>query len=108
MTPSLNVSRATSSSLHVLLVDDHATIRTAIGFLLRRLGHCVDVAADGTEALKATARHPYDLILMDIQMPVMDGLEATRRLHRRRPPGSGPRIFALTADATPEDRARYH
>ncbi len=72
--------------------------------LLERLGYGADVASNGLEALAALEREPYDVVLMDVQMPELDGLEATRRIHDRWPPETRPRIVAMTANALPEDR----
>ncbi len=73
--------------------------------LLERMGYSADVAEDGSEAVAANERSRYDLILMDVQMPEMDGLEATRRIIDQC--GSDrPRIVALTADAMQGDRER--
>jgi CheY-like chemotaxis protein len=66
--------------------------------MLKRLGYPVDVAANGLEALQALERQSYDLILMDIMMPELDGLEATKVI-RQRWPVDGPRIIAVTAYA---------
>jgi CheY-like chemotaxis protein len=62
------------------------------------------VAANGIEAIQAVERQPYDVILMDVQMPEMDGLEATRRICERWPSGERPRIIAMTANAMQGDR----
>jgi CheY-like chemotaxis protein len=62
------------------------------------------VVENGREALDALARKPYDVVLMDVQMPELDGLEATRRIRERFPPGEGPTIIATTANATEADR----
>ncbi len=72
--------------------------------LLERLGYAADVAADGEEALAALRRQRYDVILMDVQMPGMDGLEATRRIRDEWPAEERPRIIAVTANALREDR----
>ncbi len=95
----------TARAPRVLVVDDHAVNREVAAVLLRALGCEVEEACDGVESLAAAAAAPFDLVLMDVRMPVMDGLEATRRL-RADPATSGLAIVAMTADAMPEDVAR--
>ena len=73
--------------------------------MLRRLGYRADVVANGIEALQALERQPYDLVLMDIRMPEMDGLQATRII-RQRWPDNGPKIIAITAYALQGDREK--
>ena len=91
--------------LNILLAEDHPTNQKLAMMVLQRLGYRADLAANGLEALDAVARQPYDIILMDIQMPEMDGLEATRTLIQRIPdPNERPRIVAMTANALKEDR----
>ncbi len=92
-----------SAPLRILLAEDNTINQKVILLLLSSLGYTADVAADGLEVLAALRRQPYDLVLMDVQMPEMDGLEATRRI-RREWPDRGPRIVALTASARREDR----
>ncbi len=72
--------------------------------LLDRLGYRADVAANGLETLEALERQPYDVVLMDIQMPELDGLDASRQICERWPPETRPRIIAMTANAMLEER----
>lgn len=90
--------------LKVLLAEDNMVNQQVILKMLRRLGHEADSAIDGKAAVEAAINGKYDLILMDVQMPVMDGLEATR--HIRRLLAGRPKIIALTASALKEDRER--
>jgi len=92
------------SPLRILVAEDNAVNQRVALLLLEKLGYRADVAADGREALDALDRQSYDVVLMDVQMPEMDGLEATREIHRRWPPEERPRIIAVTANATREDR----
>jgi signal transduction histidine kinase/ActR/RegA family two-component response regulator len=90
----------------VLVVDDHPVNREVARIMLEALGCAVAEAGDGVEAVDAVQALPFDLVLMDVRMPRMDGLEATRRI-RLLPDGSGDlAIVAMTADAMPEDVER--
>src|SRR5262249_43196211 len=93
--------------LHLLVAEDNSVNQRLMVALLSSLGHSVELAADGAEALAVLARGPFDAVLMDVQMPVLDGLEATRRL-RTREAGTGRRtpVFALPAHAMKGDRER--
>ena len=90
--------------LRILLAEDNVVNQRVALKLLERLGYRADVASNGFEVLEALARQPYDLILMDVQMPEMDGLEATRAIGARWALGERPRIVAMTANAMAGDR----
>ncbi|OPX80275.1 MAG: Bacterioopsin transcriptional activator [Methanosaeta sp. PtaB.Bin039] len=98
-------ARPSRPSLRILLAEDNVVNQKVALMMLERLGYRADVAANGLEVLNALQRQKYDLILMDVQMPEMDGLEATRRI-RKLTPQSGPFIAAITAYAMEGDRER--
>ena len=85
--------------LRILVAEDNLVNQRVTLRILNRLGYSADVVGDGREALDALESNPYDVILMDIQMPVMDGLEATRHIRRRWSSQRQPRVVAMTADA---------
>ena len=104
--PRLTVS---SRSAHILLVEDSPISQTVLSDMLRKLGHSVEAVGTGRDAIARCANNRYDLVLMDIQMPETDGLEATLQIrasevHR----GTRQTIIALTAHAMPSDRVRCH
>jgi PAS domain S-box-containing protein len=90
--------------LRILVVEDNAVNQQLAMLLVKKLGHGADVASNGLEALEALERDLYDVVLMDVQMPEMDGLEATRRIYQRWPEGRRPHIIAATANALQEER----
>ncbi len=90
--------------LHILLAEDNTTNQKLALRILERLGYRADVAANGLEVLEALDRQLYDVVLMDMQMPEMDGLEATRIICREWPDEQRPRIVAMTANAMQGDR----
>jgi PAS domain S-box-containing protein len=102
--PVYEQGRAETSSLRILLAEDNAVNQKVALRLLDQLGYRADVASNGFEALQALERQPYDVVLMDVQMPELDGLDASRRISERWPREDRPRIIAMTANAMPEDR----
>ncbi len=90
----------------VLVVDDHPVNRDVAALMLAAAGCEVDLACDGAEAVAAAGPGGFDLILMDVRMPLMDGLEATRRIRALAGPAATVPIVAFTADAMPEDVVR--
>jgi GAF domain-containing protein/CheY-like chemotaxis protein/HPt (histidine-containing phosphotransfer) domain-containing protein len=97
---------ASRHPLRILLAEDNVVNQKLAIRLLEKLGYRADVAANGLEALEALERQTYDLLLSDVQMPEMDGLEATRRILERWPEGERPWIVAMTAEAMSGDRER--
>ena len=91
---------------HVLVVEDNTVNRLVVQAMLERLGMTVALADDGAQAVAAVEAQPFDLVLMDCQMPVMDGYEATRRIRSAGHARAGIPIVALTAHALAEDRQR--
>jgi signal transduction histidine kinase len=88
----------------ILVAEDNPVNQTVVAHMLKRLGAQADLANDGEEAVAAVARGGYDIVLMDVQMPNVDGLDATRRI--RAAAGPQPRIIAMTANAMAGDRER--
>lgn len=91
-------------TINVLLVDDHPVNQKVASTMLRKLGYSYDLAKNGEEAVEAAGSGKFHLILMDIQMPVMDGIEATRRIRADLAQERQPIIIALTANTTEGDR----
>jgi CheY-like chemotaxis protein len=88
----------------ILVAEDNAINQKVALRILSRLGYRADVAANGQEAFDAVMRQPYDIVFMDVHMPVMDGLEATRAIRADAPAANQPRIVAMTASAMQADR----
>jgi CheY-like chemotaxis protein len=98
---------AGATMLTVLLAEDNLTNQKLAGLLLRKLGYgSVDMVSDGMQAVDAVTRKPYDVVLMDVEMPGLDGLDATRRIRAELPADRQPMIVAMTANVLPEDRER--
>ena len=92
--------------LRILLAEDNTTNQKLALHILARLGYQADVAANGLESLAALERQLYDVVLMDVQMPEMDGLEATRHIRRDLPGARQPHVVAMTANAMQGDREK--
>ncbi len=95
---------AATHPLTILLAEDNPVNQRVASLMLQRFGYRADVVANGREAVDAVARRNYDLVLMDVQMPEMDGLEASREICVRVKAGTRPRIVAMTANASTSDR----
>jgi CheY-like chemotaxis protein len=104
--PNLVAAIPTPNDLRILLAEDNAVNQKVALFMLHKAGLRADVAANGFEVLESVQRQPYDIIIMDVQMPEMDGWETTRRLLAQFPAAvNRPWIIALTANAMEGDRA---
>ncbi|GAB5535488.1 MAG: hypothetical protein Rubg2KO_17370 [Rubricoccaceae bacterium] len=102
--PEPRLSSGPTSDLRILVAEDEPDNQKLTLQMLRLLGYDAEIAADGIEALEQLHASSYDLVLMDVMMPGMDGLEATRRLRSELPPARQPRVIALTARALRSDR----
>jgi GAF domain-containing protein/DNA-binding response OmpR family regulator len=102
----LDEGLASRHPLRILLAEDNVVNQKLAIRLLEKLGYRADIAGNGLEALEALERQTYDLLLSDVQMPEMDGLEATRQILKRWPDGERPWIIAMTAEAMSGDRER--
>jgi PAS domain S-box-containing protein len=106
--PKVAVATATAEilGLRILLAEDNAVNQRVALMMLQKLGYRADVASNGLEALAALRRQHYDLVFMDMQMPEMDGLIATRRIREEWPGELGPCIIAMTANSMKGDREK--
>jgi CheY-like chemotaxis protein len=93
-----------ASGLAVLIAEDNLLNQKIIVRMVRGLGCEVDAVANGLEVMAAVKRRRYDVVLMDIRMPDMNGLEATRRIREQLPADEQPHIYALTAGIGPDER----
>jgi len=90
--------------LRILVAEDNPVNQQLALLLLKKIGYRADVAANGREVLEALGREAYDVVIMDVQMPEMDGLEATRQIHQRWPEERRPYVIAATANVFQEER----
>jgi len=102
--PKIDPQMAARHPLRILLAEDNVVNQKLAMRLLQQMGYRADLASNGLEAVESVQRQTYDVVLMDVQMPEMDGLEATRRLTAELPAGERPRIVAMTANAMQGDR----
>ncbi|MFO1398068.1 MAG: GAF domain-containing protein [Burkholderiales bacterium] len=102
--PQTDPGMAARHPLRILLAEDNAVNQKLALRLLQQMGYRADLASNGIEAIESVERQRYDVVLMDVQMPEMDGLEAARRINARFPNGQRPRIVAMTANAMQGDR----
>jgi CheY-like chemotaxis protein len=100
----LNTQLVERQPLRILLAEDNVVNQKVALRMLERMGYRADVVANGLEVIEALARQFYDVILMDVHMPEMGGLEATRRICQQWPTTRRPRIIAMTANAMQGDR----
>ncbi|OWP62405.1 response regulator [Hymenobacter amundsenii] len=89
---------------HILLVDDEPNIVMSLDFLMRKAGYQVSIARNGTEALEAVSQTPFEVVILDIMMPDVDGYQVCRQL-RQRPDRAGTRVIFLSAKSKEEDVA---
>ncbi|MEM8863156.1 MAG: ATP-binding protein, partial [Chloroflexota bacterium] len=100
-------THTTQQSMRILLVEDNVINQKVALNMLKRLGYEANVAGNGLEALESLKLSPYDLVLMDIQMPEMDGVKATELIRQNWPASQQPWIIAMTANALVGDKERY-
>jgi CheY-like chemotaxis protein len=101
--PARNAPARDFAGLEILLVEDTEASQIVVKALLVRMGFSVDIAGDGAEAVAAVQRKPYGLVFMDLQMPTMDGLDATRAIRALPEPVRAVPIVAMTANALRSD-----
>jgi CheY-like chemotaxis protein/HPt (histidine-containing phosphotransfer) domain-containing protein len=99
-------AEAAKQDLRILLADDNPINQQVGQLILESMGYRADLAGNGVEVLDALQRQPYDVILMDVHMPEMDGWEASRRVRREFPGDLQPRIIAMTAGILEEEKEK--
>jgi len=102
--PQLDPGQAARHPLRILLAEDNVVNQKLALRLLQQMGYRADLASNGIEAVESVQRQTYDVVLMDVQMPEMDGLDASRRICAQWGPDQRPRIVAMTANAMQGDR----
>ncbi len=104
--PKLDAGLASRLPLRLLIAEDNQVNRTLMLHILRHMGYTADVVVNGSEALLAVHGKEYDVVFMDVEMPVMDGLEATRAIRREIPADRQPIVIGTTAYAMEDDKRR--
>jgi signal transduction histidine kinase/DNA-binding response OmpR family regulator len=102
--PKMDAGMAARHPLRILLAEDNVVNQKLAMRLLQQMGYRADLASNGIEAIECMERQPYDVVLMDVQMPEMDGLEASRQINAKWKADERPRIVAMTANAMQGDR----
>jgi GAF domain-containing protein/CheY-like chemotaxis protein len=102
--PKIDAELGARHPLRILVAEDNAVNQKLALRILQQMGYRADLASNGIEAIESVERQPYDVVLMDVQMPEMDGLEASRRITAKWPQDERPRIVAMTANAMAGDR----
>ena len=102
--PKIDTDMAVRHPLRILVAEDNVVNQKLALRILQQMGYRADLASNGLEAIESVERQPYDVVLMDVQMPEMDGLEASRRITAKWPADARPRIVAMTANAMAGDR----
>jgi CheY-like chemotaxis protein len=102
----MSAPAASARARHVLVAEDNAVNRLFLAALLDRMGHSAHFVENGLEAVQAVQEHQFDIVLMDVHMPVMDGIAATEAIRQLDAQAAALPIAALTADAYADTRAR--
>ncbi len=102
--PKIDTDMGVRHPLRILVAEDNVVNQKLALRILQQMGYRADLASNGIEAIESVERQPYDVVLMDVQMPEMDGLEASRRITAKWPADARPRIVAMTANAMQGDR----
>ena len=102
--PKIDAEMGVHHPLRILVAEDNVVNQKLALRILQQMGYRADLASNGIEAVESVERQPYDVVLMDVQMPEMDGLEASRRITTKWSPAERPRIVAMTANAMQGDR----
>ncbi len=105
--PKVKTEQISSDHLRILVAEDNPVNQRVVTLLLKKIGYTCTMASDGLEALELLMHDPYDILFMDIQMPNLDGIETTQRIHDNFSPESRPWIIAMTAHAMQGDREKY-